>query len=140
MMQFSFDPFTLQELDALAMFPEYVRVEVDKALFEGAKIWAQAAIDNTWRDFKNPTGELASGIVAIMEGQGSAMVVSEVAYAWRREEGFSGRTDSLGRYFAHDPGIHYMQNAFDDKLLEVEMLAQIAVAKALAMATLSGGE
>ena len=139
MMQFSYDPFTLRELDALAMLPEDMRIETDAALFEGAKIFAQQAIDNTWAGFKNPTGELAGGIVAIMEGQGSAIVISEVAYAWRREEGFSGRTDSLGRYFPHDPGIHYMQNAFDDKYLEVAALVEVAVAKALAMATLSGG-
>jgi hypothetical protein len=138
-MQFAFDAFTLAEIAALAQFPAYVGLEVDAALFEGAKIFAQAAIDNTWRDFKNPTGVLASDIVALMEAHFQSAVTSGVPYAWRREEGFSGQTDALGRFYPYDPGIHYMQNAFDDKELEVYALVQVAVATALSMATLGGG-
>lgn len=40
-----------------------------------------------------------------------ARVYSDLPYSWRREEGFSGETDSLGRYFPRDPGAHYMRKS-----------------------------
>lgn len=40
-----------------------------------------------------------------------AMVYSDLPYSWRREEGFSGMTDSLGRYYPNDPGAHYMRKS-----------------------------
>lgn len=134
----AFDQFTLAELAALEQFPLFLGVEVDAALFEGAKIFAQAAIDNTWAGFKNPTGVLASDIVAIMEGHFQSAVTSGVPYNWRREEGFSGMTDSLGRFYPYDPGILYMHNAFDAKEMDVFHLVELATARALGRATLSG--
>src|SRR6266566_5061281 len=38
-------------------------------------------------------------------------VGSDLPYARRREEGFSGRTDSLGRTYRNDPGAFYLQRA-----------------------------
>src|SRR5258708_2899156 len=102
-MTFSFDPLSLAEIAALEMFPVYVKLTTDAALFEGAKIFAQAAIDNTWAGFMNPTGQLASDIVAIMDGQGSSSVTSGIIYGMRREYGFSGLTDSLGRTYTMIP-------------------------------------
>lgn len=56
------------------------------------------------------TGELVSrfGVEAISPYESA--VFNDSPYAWRREEGFSGMTDSLGRFYPNDPGKHYMYN------------------------------
>ena|SRR5450755_1678121 len=40
-------------------------------------------------------------------------VTSDLPYARRREEGFSGMTDSLGRFYPNDPGGFYMQQTLE---------------------------
>ncbi len=42
---------------------------------------------------------------------GYRAVGSDLPYSRRREEGFSGRTDSLGRTYRNDPGAFYLQRA-----------------------------
>lgn len=39
----------------------------------------------------------------------SGVMFNDSPYAWRRDRGFSGMTDSLGRYFPNDPGSYYME-------------------------------
>ena len=60
--------------------------------------------------FMNPTGTLMRGITGHVESpwRGVVGVGQEVPYARRREFGFSGMTDSLGRYYPSDPGAFYL--------------------------------
>lgn len=65
--------------------------------------------------FKNPTGALNSHFGGQITSWGfpviSGMVFNDSPYAWRRDRGFSGMTDSLGRFYPNDPGVYYMENA-----------------------------
>src|SRR5450755_1579586 len=54
--------------------------------------------------WQNPSGVLESSF--FYDGNS---VTSDVPYAHRREVGFSGQTDSLGRFYPHDEGTFYMQ-------------------------------
>lgn len=50
-----------------------------------------------------------------------------VAYAWRREEGFTGMTDSLGRTYIKDPrrdaSKHYMANTLGYKVNQAQIVS-----------------
>ncbi len=76
------------------------------------------AVDFMYSNFKNPQGPLEDAFYQVIEDTGSGVqgqLVNPMVYAWRREKGFSGMTDSLGRYYAHDPGIEYMTHTLDDQ-------------------------
>jgi len=54
------------------------------------------------------SGELASHFGVEVDSPYQSSVFNDSPYAWRRERGFSGMTDSLGRYYPNDPGTLYM--------------------------------
>lgn len=93
------------------------------------------AISNLKRDAKNYTGKLAGGFetevtsyfLPIMESH----VTNAIPYALRREYGFSGMTDSLGRTYENDPGYLYLTEAFHDDFDWVRAKYKWAVNKTL---------
>lgn len=50
-------------------------------------------------------GEVLSWNFPVIAG----VMFNDSPYAWRRDRGFSGMTDSLGRFFPSDPGSYYME-------------------------------
>ena len=64
-------------------------------------------------NWKNPTGALEASMTQ-QGGSGYREVGSELPYSRRREFGFSGRTDSIGRFYANDPGKPYLGKAIED--------------------------
>jgi hypothetical protein len=71
------------------------------------------AVDNM--QWMNPTGALSqSGYTVATVWQG--IVGYTVPYARRREYGFSGMTDSLGRFYPDDPGKFYLTRALDSNM------------------------
>jgi hypothetical protein len=54
-----------------------------------------------------------------------------VPYGQRREKGFSGMTDALGRHYVNDPAKPYLQPAVDDHQQEVAEIMEMAVNTAL---------
>jgi hypothetical protein len=60
--------------------------------------------------FRKPTGKLMGGITGQAQSpwRGVVGVGQQVPYARRREFGFSGMTDALGRYYNLDPGAFYL--------------------------------
>lgn len=60
--------------------------------------------------FKNSSGGLEDSMTPDVSPYLSTITMGK-PYDWRREEGFSGLTDSLGRFYPNDPGIHYAANA-----------------------------
>lgn len=61
------------------------------------------------------TGNLRRSIQGIVHSPdlGEVGVGANVSYARRRELGFSGMTDSLGRFYSNDPGKFYLHNALE---------------------------
>ncbi len=72
--------------------------------------------------FKAPTGNLLGNIqgVVISPWLGVVGATNNVAYARRREFGFSGMTDSLGRYYPDDPGAFYLRDGLNDSRADIE--------------------
>lgn len=111
MFSLEFDPRSLEALAHLAEFDILLAGSVQAALSHAGDILVQSAVMNTWERFANPTGALAGSIVAVRDNPYTVEVGSDSPYAARREYGFSGQTDSLGRYYANDPGVFYLTDA-----------------------------
>jgi hypothetical protein len=67
----------------------------------------------SYTHWQNGTGTLDGSFTVAARPYG-AEAGSDLPYSRRREFGFSGRTDSLGRYYANDPGAFYMQAVLQD--------------------------
>lgn len=60
--------------------------------------------------WKSGNGRLA-GSFSVTGSNGRYSAGSDLPYSRRREEGFSGRTDSRGRRYTNDPGAFYLKAA-----------------------------
>jgi len=76
------------------------------------------------------TGVLESGFYQTVEPFPTYIVgqlINPVVYAWRRERGFSGMTDSLGRTYIQDPAnqdsMYYMANSLADASNQADIKA-----------------
>ena len=93
------------------------------------------AVDYMESTFMNPTGELEGAFYQVIELVGSSIegkLINPSAYAWRRDRGFSGMTDSLGRYFPYDPGIEYAETALAAEIPAIEHYFSDAVGTVIA--------
>lgn len=116
-----FDEAAFGTLARLAQFSTFLDNEIAPTLQKIGEDIAYDAITNTWAVFANPSGKLASTIQAIPVDAMSIEVGSDSPYAARREFGFSGMTDSLGRTFENDPGKPYLEPALtanEDKIMQ----------------------
>lgn len=125
------DPGSLETLVRLAGFAALLDPEVQAALTAAGTLLVNAAVANTWDMFANPTGTLASSIYFWVASPQEVDIAVGVPYGRRRELGYSGCTDIIGRYFADDPGKPYLQNALDDHRDAVRDLVAVGVEHAL---------
>ena len=85
---------------------QQARDDVGGKIIKGIKTYAVSK-------FKNPTGTLAGSFDQQVTSDTNE-VGSDLPYARRREFGFSGKTDSRGRFYQDDPGQIYMMDAITD--------------------------
>lgn len=126
-----FDPGSLQELVRLGGFKALLSPEITSALTQAGIILVQTAQLNTWQVFTNPTGALADTIHFYVQSPSQVVLMVDSPYGRRREWGFSGMTDSLGRYYANDPGKPYVAPALNQQQQEIMKLIEQAVRKTL---------
>ena len=103
-----------------------------QAGWDSLKALHQSAENFMWTDFQNPTGDLEDSLEENMYGPYEGWMGSESPYARRRNWGFTGMTDSLGRYFPWDGGIAYMERAIADQFVEIWGFYERAFYQALA--------
>lgn len=109
----SFDPGSLARITQLIGFKALLAPEITLALSDsGSKIVSDAQAI-TWQVFANPTGMLASSIYFYVVSPTEVAIGVGVPYGRRREFGFSGMTDSLGRFYPYDPAKPYAAPALD---------------------------
>lgn len=108
-----FDPGSLAAITKLEGFAALLNPEITQALSQSAQQIVATAQANTWMVFDNPTGQLADSIYFWVAGPEEADVAVGVPYGHRREYGFEGMYDSLGRGPFHDPAKPYLQPAVD---------------------------
>ena len=104
----SFDQRSLSEIAQFYGFSALLSDEVQQA-FEQAGSALVASVRGSM-NWKEPTGALEASIYAVHASPYELQVGSDLPYARRRNWGFSGRTDRLGRYYAYDPGAYYMES------------------------------
>jgi hypothetical protein len=83
--------------------------------------------------WKKPTGVLEDSIASdsYVASAWKAKIGSSLPYAMRREKGFSGRTDSLGRYYPNDPGAFYLAQSLTDHKQDITERIQYAASQSL---------
>lgn len=117
-----FDPVSLATIAKLATFEGMLDPRIQGALDQSGQLIAQTAQANTWQVFANPTGELADSITVLVAGLEEVDVVVGVPYGRRREMGFEGMYDSLGRGPFHDPAKPYLMPAVESDVPLVQSL------------------
>lgn len=126
----SLDPGSLDELVRLQGFAALLDPAITQALTEAGTLLTNAAVANTWSVFDNPTGALASSIYPYVISPTEVAVAVGVIYGARREYGYLGKVDSLGRV-GHDGPRPYLQPAVDQHQQEVAEIMEMAVNTAL---------
>lgn len=127
----SFDPGSLATLARLQGMSALLDPAITAALTQAGQLLVGAAQAKTWEVFAHPTGQLAGSIYFYVISPTEVAIAAGVPYAARREYGFTGMTDSLGRTYRYDPGKPYMQPTVDQHQGEVETIMATAVSAAL---------
>jgi hypothetical protein len=129
----SFDPGSLAAITKLEGFSALLKPEIQAAVIESGRLLTEAAQAKTWEVFANPTGALAESIYPWLASPYSLEVRVGVPYGRRREYGFSGLTDSLGRYYVSDPGKPYLAPTIEEHQEEVRGLMATAVERTFSL-------
>lgn len=124
-----FDDAALKTLSAMTGWKSVLEEELDKALDIDAQIF-NVAVRGAQR-WQNPTGALQNSFYFFTSNRLERTITSDSPYARRRNEGFSGMTDSLGRFYANDPGAFYLDTGFSQGVGPARRIVAIAVANAM---------
>lgn len=92
--------------------------------------------------FQNPQGPLENNFTQDTRVSGKTVkgyLSNKSPYAWRRDQGFSNRTDKLGRFYKDDPGISFMATTLSLRQDNIIQVYTQAVSDALAELTASSG-
>lgn len=131
MFEMSFAPQSIKEIRAFYGFPVLLAEEVQVAMHLGGELLVRKAQEKTWEVFEHPSGELASEIEEVQGSPYEVQIVSKAKYSERREKGFSGMTDSLGRYYPNDIAKPFMLPTLEDNEQEVMIMIEQGVARSL---------
>jgi hypothetical protein len=110
-MTIAFDAESLAKIKNLMAFEQALQGHLTVAMGQSLDDLEYEAQKWMWLSFQNPQGTLEGAFQKSVYGPYLAELSNPSDYAWRREKGFTGMTDSLGRFYALDPGIAYMLNA-----------------------------
>jgi hypothetical protein len=126
------DTSSLQQIIRLQGFAGLLNPEIREALIEGGGLIARTAAGNARRVFThNSPGGLADNIYPWLTSQTELEIRVAKIHGRRREYGFTGMTDSLGRFYPYDPAKPYLAPAMEQEGPIVEKLFQMAVNHAL---------
>lgn len=125
-----FDPGSLSELVQLEGFAGLLNPSITEGLTQASIMLTNAAVANTWSVFDNPSGELAGSIYSYVVSPTEVAVGVGVIYGARREFGYVGQVDSLGRV-GTDRARPYIQPAVDQHSQDVAEIMEMAVNTAL---------
>jgi hypothetical protein len=125
-----FDPGSLSQITQLQGFSGLLDPAITQGLTEAGTLLVNTAVANTWNVFDNPTGNLASQIYFYVISPTEVAIAAGAIYSARREFGFVGKVDSLGRV-GTDRARPYMQPAVDQHEQEVAEIMEMATNRAL---------
>ncbi len=128
LLDIAFDPGSMASISRLLSFDVMLEEEMAPSMDEAGQIVTEAAQANTWTAFQHPTGPLAASIEHVMVSPMEVGISVGVPYGFRREYGFVGMTDSLGRV-GTDPAEPYAGPALDANADKVMQLMEEAIAR-----------
>lgn len=122
-----FDAASLAAVEKMIGFQGFFDMRLMDAGQASLEALQRETVDYMASTFMNPTGQLSDSLEAQMLTPHEGQLGTNMPYARRREWGFSGMTDSLGRYYPNDPGIAYFEHAIEAKTDEIRGYYQTAV-------------
>jgi len=128
----SWDASSLSKIAELEGMGALLDVEIADALIWIGELVSTTAKANTWTAFQNPTGATSDSIGYQIVSPTEVDITVGVPYGRRLEYGFSGMTDSLGRFFPYWPAEPYMQPALDEDRALIEEKMALAVENVIA--------
>jgi hypothetical protein len=136
-----FDADSIARMKAIAGWEVVFRGQLFIAMQDSLDALELAAQGIMQSEFKNPTGVLAGNFdksIPVSNAEETVgMLSNDSPYAWRRDRGFVGMTDSLGRHY-NDEGIEYMEKALAQKQSSIERYFVTAVSNSIGMLTGGG--
>lgn len=95
---------SLQSIERMSAYPSILEPQLHFAMEHSVELLRKKAIDFADSEFQQTTGRFTGSLQTVVDSPYQAQLWSDAPYAQRLEFGFSGMTDSLGRYFARWPG------------------------------------
>ena len=114
-----FDAASLAAIARIAAFDGYFAMRMLGAGEATLAALQRESVDYMDATFHNPTGQLADSLEPQMFSPWEGQLATNMPYGRRREWGFSGMTDSLGRFYPDDPGIEYFEHSIEVKTDEI---------------------
>lgn len=131
----SLDAASMANVDRLLVFGDYFEPQITHAIDLSLDGIISAAQTYMWATFINPTGPLEDAFEKTIEGT-NGILSNPMIYAWRRNDGYVGMVDSLGRV-GTDKGIHYIEFAL--QISEPFIETTFAIETEQALISLGGG-
>src|SRR5882724_5219460 len=104
----SVDPKALAKAQKLTNWQPILQKHLGEAVTQSLQEMGSSAIGYCFSMFKSPSGALEGRFSVqgpLVSGNAvMGYLVNDSPYAYRREYGFSGMTDSRGRTYRYDPG------------------------------------
>ncbi len=127
----SFDPRSLAAIAQLHGLQILLAPQVQAAMSQGGDLLIRGMQAEMQAKFKAPTGMLSGSLQKIIDSPYEIQAGSNLPDAWRRDRGFSGMTDRLGRYYPHDPGIFFAENSMQTQGQAMLRLLDAGIAQVL---------
>jgi hypothetical protein len=127
MFTMSFDPSSLATIAQMSGWSAFLTDSLSIYMVKIGDLLVEEAQENTWKAFADPTGDLADSIQSFLVPPWEVEIGVGVPYGRRREYGFSGMTDSLGRYYANDPAKPYLRPALEASQGKIAEMLDAAV-------------
>lgn len=116
----SFQPDLVAVMSQFSQFHETLKKHIAFATEKsGSRLGDQMIEQMTF--VNNSPGGLKDSVGVEMKSEYLAWIGSPLPYSWRRDRGFSGMTDSLGRFYPDDPGVLYAENALESESMLLDI-------------------
>ncbi len=122
-----FDPASMARIKGIEAFNLTLQRRLRDAMAWSIDDLEQEATAYMWSEFQNPQGPLEDAFEQNVYGPYKAELVNPSPYAYRRNYGFTGQTDSLGRFYRYDWGIGFMEYALKEQLSTIQENFQVAI-------------
>jgi hypothetical protein len=111
--------------------PELLNPAIINMLQQSVDNMQIAATNYMYASFIDPGSGVENAWETQVQSSTLATLTNTALYARRLNEGFSGMTDSLGRYFPYWPAYHWAEAAVEASAPDVENIFALGIEKTL---------